>query len=88
MNTLKAFTPMKTTLREEATIPMLAVDAFRDAFNQARHSTLKFSYVENQQLFEQIDGQTHFVKDLSDAYVIPKLKRSVLKRKKKQEVMA
>lgn len=88
MTTLKAFTTMKTTLREEATIPMLAVDAFRDAFNQANHSTVKISYVQNQQLVEQINGQIQVIKDLSNAYAVPKLTRSVLKRKKKQEVMA
>lgn len=85
---MTTFTVMKTTLREEATIPMLAVDAFRDAFTQANHSTAKVTFVQEQQLVELVDGQIQVVKDLSDAYVIPKLKRSVLKRKKKQEVMA
>lgn len=85
---MSTFTVMKTTLREEATIPMLAVDAFAQSFVQATHSTVKVTYAQNQQLVEQLDGQIHIVKDLSDAYVDPKLKRSVLKRKKKQEVMA
>jgi hypothetical protein len=32
---MSQFTVMKTSLREEATIPMLAIDAFHDAFKQA-----------------------------------------------------
>lgn len=85
---MSTFTVMKTTLREEATIPMLAVEAFRDAFEQAQDSAVKLCYVKDQKLVEQMNGQVHIVKDLSNAYVMPTLKRSVLKRKKKQEALA
>jgi len=85
---MSTFTAMKTTLREEATIPLCAVDAFTQAFEQAVHSSAKVVYVQNQQLFEQCDGKVKILENLSDAYARPKLKRSVLKRKKKQEVLA
>lgn len=82
------FTAMKTTLREEATIPVLAIDAFSMAFNHASQSNATITYVKDQQLVQQSNGEIKVVEDLSSAYVIPKLKHSVLKRKKKQEVMA
>jgi hypothetical protein len=82
------FTMMKTTLREEATIPLLAIEAFHDAFQQAVNSNAPVTYVENQQLVQQVNGELKIVEDLSSAYIVPKLKRSVLKRKKTQEVMA
>ena len=85
---MNTFTVMKTTLREEATIPMRAVDAFQDAFEQATHSTAKITYAKDQQLVEQHNGKVNVLADLSNAYVVPQLKRMVLKRKNKQEVMA
>lgn len=85
---MSTFTAMKTTLKEEATIPMVAVHAFQQAFEQASASSEKVTYVENQQLLELENGQVTVVENLSGAYVAPKLKRSVLRRKKKQEVMA
>jgi hypothetical protein len=40
------------------------------------------------QLVQQLHGEVTVIQDLSEAYTLPKLKRSVLKRKKKQEVLA
>jgi len=85
---MSTFIVMKTTLREEANIPILAIDAFKDAFKHAIDSSAKVTYVQNQQLVEKLNGHIQILDDLADAYVIPELKRSVLKRKKKQEVVA
>lgn len=85
---MSRFTVMKTTLRQEATIPVLAIEAFHDAFTQASVSDATVTYVKDQQLVQQRHGELTFVQDLSAAYTVPKLKRSVFKRKKKQEVLA
>ncbi|WP_151961308.1 hypothetical protein [Acinetobacter bereziniae] len=85
---MSQFTVMKTSLREEATIPMLAIDAFHDAFRQASLSDAGVTYVKDRQLVQQLHGEVTVIQDLSPAYILPKLKRSVLKRKKKQEVLA
>ena len=88
MSTSTTMTVMKTTLREEATIPKLAIQSFSDAFEQAIHSEQQVVYAEDFKLIAVQQGQKVIVKDLSKAYVVPQLKRSVLKRKNKQEVMA
>lgn len=85
---MSQFTVMKTSLREEATIPMLAIDAFHDAFKQASLSDAGVTYVKDRLLVQQLHGELTVVQDLSAAYTVPKLKRSVFKRKKKQEVLA
>lgn len=85
---MRQFTVMKTTLREEATIPVLAIDAFHHAFRQASLSDMGVTYVKDGQLVQQLHGEITVIQDLSAAYTLPKLKRSVLKRKKKQEVLA
>ena len=83
-----AFTPMKTTLQEEATIPKQAIHAFAQAFLDAKQSDASVVYVKNDQLVSLQHGKMRVIKDVSDAYTIPQLKHSVLKRKKKIEVMA
>ena len=85
---MSTFTAMKTTLRDEATIPMLAVEAFNAAFKEATHSEAPVIYVKEQKLVEQNNGIVKILDDLSAAYALPKLKHSVLRRKKKQEVIA
>ena len=49
---MTTFTAMKTTLREEATIPVLAIDAFSAAFNHASQSNATITYVKDQQLVQ------------------------------------
>ncbi|RKG38746.1 hypothetical protein [Acinetobacter rongchengensis] len=88
MSTSTSMTVMKTTLREEATIPKLAIQSFSDAFEHAIQSEQQVVYAEDFKLIAVQQGQKVIVKDLSKAYVVPQLKRSVLKRKNKQEVMA
>ncbi|WP_445115918.1 hypothetical protein [Acinetobacter sp. WZC-1] len=85
---MTAYTVMKTTLREEAQIPELAVQAFSHAFVQATSSAEKVVYVKDQQLIQQHNGKHVVLKDVSDAYVVPELKRNVLKRRKKIRVTA
>jgi len=67
-------------------VPDAAVLAFSDAFNTAIHSGEKVCYVKNGMLIEQQKQHTHVVKNVSDTYVVPHLKHSVFKRKKKHEV--
>ncbi|MGR3978250.1 hypothetical protein FW754_11375 [Acinetobacter sp. 1207_04] len=67
-------------------VPDVAVLAFSDAFNTAIHSGEKVCYVKDGMLIEQQNQHTHVVKNVSDAYVVPQLKHSVFKRKKKHEV--
>ncbi|OTG93260.1 hypothetical protein [Acinetobacter sp. ANC 3832] len=86
---MTAFTAMKTSVREEAMIPKLAIEAFTHAFEQANASSADVVYVHNQQLIQQNKlGEIVVLKNVSDAYVVPKLKHTVLKRKKKHELMA
>ncbi|OTG80370.1 hypothetical protein [Acinetobacter sp. ANC 4648] len=86
---MTAFTVMKTSVREEAMIPKLAVEAFAHAFEQAQVLSVDVIYVDAQQLVQKNkDGEVTILKDLSDAYVVPKLKHTVLRRNKKHEVMA
>ena len=66
-------------------VPDAAVLAFSDAFNTAIHSSEKACYVKDGMLIEQQNQQIHVLKSVSDAYVVPKLKHSVLKRKNKKK---
>lgn len=88
MSTSTTMAVMKTTLREEATIPKLAIQSFSDAFEYAIQSEHPVVYAQDFKLIAVQAGKEVILKDLSKAYVVPQLKRSVLKRKNKQEVMA
>ncbi|WP_227591408.1 hypothetical protein [Acinetobacter shaoyimingii] len=80
---MTTFTVMKTTLQEESCIPTYAVQAFQKAFTEAYAQQAEMVYVEHAQLIKKMpDGHTVVIKDLSDAYVAPQLKRAVLKRRK------
>ena len=86
---MSIFTMMKTTVREEALIPTLAVDAFQHAFEYANSTAEIVVYVENQQLLKKLEnGDVIVLKDLSHAYESPELKHAVLKRKRKASAMA
>ena len=86
---MTAFTAMKTSVREEERIPKIAIEGFTNAFKQPNASSADVVYVHNQQLIQQNKlGEIVVLKNVSDAYVVPKLKHTVLKRKKKHELMA
>lgn len=81
---MTAFTLMKTTLQEESFIPEFAVQAFHQASQQAKAQPVDVVYAENHKLLKKTsNGDVITIKDLSDAYITPKLKHSVLKRRKK-----
>ncbi len=85
---MASYIVMKTNMREEAIIPKLAIDSFRQAFVQAVDSTSCVVYVhENKIVEQQQDGSIIELKNVSQSYVVPKLKRTVLKRKAKSEAV-
>lgn len=86
---MSTFTMMKTTVREEAQIPALAVNAFQQAFEYANSTAETVVYAENQQLLKKLEnGDVVILKDLSYAYESPQLQHTILKRKRKNSAMA
>lgn len=86
---MSTFTAMKTTVLEEAHIPVLAVNAFHQAFEDATSTLEAVVYVENNQLLKKREnGQVIVLKGLQNAYSTPTLKHDVLKRKRKSPSMA
>lgn len=86
---MSTFVTMKTTVLEEAQIPMFAVHAFHQAFTDASKTSEAVVYAENNQLLKKLEnGDVIVLKGLQTAYSIPTLKRDVLKRKRKSTVTA
>ena len=72
--------------QREKAIPDVAIQAFSEAFQTAVMSGETICYVKDGLLLEQQGTHIQVRKDLTDAYVVPNLKHSVLKRKRKYEV--
>lgn len=86
---MSTFVTMKTTVREEAKIPMLAVHAFHQAFKHASNTHETVVYAENNQLLKKLEnGDVIVLKGLQNAYTTPTLKHDVLIRKRKSIAMA
>lgn len=86
---MSTFVTMKTTVLEEAQIPMLAVHAFHQAFKHASKTHETVVYAENNQLLKKLEnGDVIVLKGLQNAYSTPTLKQDVLKRKRKSTAMA
>jgi hypothetical protein len=83
---MSALTMMNMSMHEEAMIPKLAVQAFRNAFEQACASS-EVVYTEQHRLVKHLpDGEKVFLKDTGHAYQsIQPQQRQVMKRRKKQE---
>lgn len=85
---MSTFTTMQTTLGDEAFIPKLAIHAFHQAFESAHSTAEAVVYVEDNQLVQkQENGDIVVLKDLTTAYLSPKLKHNVLKRKRKMAAL-
>lgn len=81
---MSTFTMMKTTVGEEKLIPLLAIHAFHQAFENATATDEVVVYADNKQLLQkQENGDIIILKDLSKAYMSPKIKHTVLTRKRK-----
>ncbi len=86
---MTTYTVMKTNMRDEAIIPKLAIDSFRRAFADAVSSDIPVVFVSKEKIIEkQADGKMVELKNVSQAYVVPELKHTVLKRKVKRGVFA
>ncbi len=86
---MSTFVKMKTTVLEEAQIPMLAVHAFHQAFAHALMTHETVVYAENNQLLKKAEnGDVIVLKGLHHAYSTLTLKHDVLKRKRKSTAMA
>lgn len=86
---MSTFVIMKTTVLEEAQIPMFAVHAFHQAFKHASKTHETVVYAENNQLLKKLEnGDVIVLKGLQNAYSTPTLKQDVLKRKRKSTAMA
>ncbi|WP_343619700.1 hypothetical protein [Acinetobacter proteolyticus] len=84
---MTAFTIMKMSTQEESLLPKLAVEAFRNAFEEASESS-SVVYAKGHQLLKQHPtGETEVIKDISGAYTTIEASRTLLKRKKKQAVV-
>jgi len=84
---MTAFTIMKMSTQEESLLPKLAVEAFRNAFEEASESSTVV-YAKGHQLLKQYPtGETEVIKDISGAYTAIEASRTLLKRKKKQAVV-
>ena len=80
---MSTFTTMHTTAGEEALIPKLAIHAFHQASESAHSTAEAVVYVETQKLLQkQENGDIVVLKDLATAYLAPKSKQIVLKRKR------
>ena len=85
---MSTFTTMHTTVGEEALIPKLAIHAFHQAFESAHSTAEAVVYVENKKLLQkQENGDIVVLKDLAMAYLAPKSKHTVLKRKRKMAAL-
>ncbi|ENX15569.1 hypothetical protein F895_02115 [Acinetobacter sp. CIP 64.2] len=84
---MTAFTIMKMSRQEENLLPKLAVEAFRNAFEEASESSTVV-YAKGHQLLKQHStGETEVIKDISGAYTVIYPSRTLLKRKKKKAVV-
>lgn len=85
---MATFTLMKTTLQEESMIPNLAVQAFQDAFEDARAQANDVVYAENGELkMQKQNGEVIVLKSLVNAYALPESNKRILKRTKSKKVI-
>lgn len=83
---MTAFPTMQASLREEETIPQLAVEAFRQAFTHALE-TSGVVYAKGQQLVQQLpNGEVQVLKDISSDYVTVQPQGTPLRRKKRTAI--
>lgn len=80
---MTAFTIMQMSMQEEDDLPDLAVQAFRNAFNQASECS-EVVYVKDRQLLKRFpNGEIKVLQDLSTSYQSLATSQRIFKRKKK-----